>query len=145
MTDEEQEEEQKKIGAQSALPKITQAGYASLHVRGGTSLLVCCVSRVTHAAYPLLHLWARRGPCLDDPERHEGAAGRWCYPVCTQLYVSVSMLTFAISSDFENKFVCGEIMSYEDLREHGSETAVKAAGKLRQQGKPYESEFAVHL
>jgi len=43
------------------------------------------------------------------------------------------------SSDFENKFVCGEIMSFSDLKEHGSETAVKAAGKLRQQGKPYES------
>ncbi|KAJ6470216.1 P-loop containing nucleoside triphosphate hydrolase protein [Mycena vitilis] len=43
-----------------------------------------------------------------------------------------------IHSDFENKFVCGEIMSYEDLKEHGSEAAVKAAGKLRQQGKPYE-------
>lgn len=46
-----------------------------------------------------------------------------------------------IHSDFENKFVCGEIMAYDDLKEHGSETAVKAAGKLRQQGKPYESEF----
>jgi ribosome-binding ATPase YchF (GTP1/OBG family) len=45
------------------------------------------------------------------------------------------------SSDFENKFVCGEIMTYEDLKEYGSETAVKAAGKLRQQGKPYESKF----
>ncbi|EKM78578.1 hypothetical protein AGABI1DRAFT_85507 [Agaricus bisporus var. burnettii JB137-S8] len=43
-----------------------------------------------------------------------------------------------IHSDFENKFVCGEIMSYDDLKEHGSEPAVKAAGKLRQQGKPYE-------
>ncbi|KAG8785717.1 hypothetical protein FRB91_001411 [Serendipita sp. 411] len=42
-----------------------------------------------------------------------------------------------IHSDFENKFVCGEIMSFEDLREHGSEAAVKAAGKVRQQGKPY--------
>jgi obg-like ATPase 1 len=31
-------------------------------------------------------------------------------------------------------------MSYADLHEHGSEAAVKAAGKLRQQGKPYESE-----
>jgi obg-like ATPase 1 len=29
-------------------------------------------------------------------------------------------------------------MTYEDLREHGSETAVKAAGKLKQQGKTYE-------
>ena len=31
-------------------------------------------------------------------------------------------------------------MTYDDLKEHGSESAVKAAGKLRQQGKPYESE-----
>ena len=31
-------------------------------------------------------------------------------------------------------------MSYDDLHEYGSEAAVKAAGKLRQQGKPYESE-----
>jgi obg-like ATPase 1 len=30
-------------------------------------------------------------------------------------------------------------MSYADLHEYGSESAVKAAGKLRQQGKPYES------
>ncbi|KIJ51542.1 hypothetical protein M422DRAFT_26948 [Sphaerobolus stellatus SS14] len=43
-----------------------------------------------------------------------------------------------IHSDFENKFVCGEIMSFDDLKEYGSESAVKAAGKLRQQGKPYE-------
>ncbi|THH08915.1 hypothetical protein EW145_g2381 [Phellinidium pouzarii] len=43
-----------------------------------------------------------------------------------------------IHTDFENKFVCGEIMSYDDLHEYGSEAAVKAAGKLRQQGKPYE-------
>ena len=32
-------------------------------------------------------------------------------------------------------------MSYDDLKEHGSEAAVKAAGKLRQQGKPYESQL----
>ncbi|KAI6125127.1 P-loop containing nucleoside triphosphate hydrolase protein [Pisolithus croceorrhizus] len=43
-----------------------------------------------------------------------------------------------IHSDFENKFVCGEIMTFADLKEYGSEAAVKAAGKLRQQGKPYE-------
>ncbi|KAJ6612264.1 P-loop containing nucleoside triphosphate hydrolase protein [Mycena sp. CBHHK59/15] len=43
-----------------------------------------------------------------------------------------------IHSDFENKFVCGEIMSYDDLKVHGNEAAVKSAGKLRQQGKPYE-------
>ncbi|WWC99647.1 GTP-binding protein YchF [Kwoniella sp. B9012] len=43
-----------------------------------------------------------------------------------------------IHSDFENKFICGEIMAYNDLKEHGTEALVKAAGKLRQQGKPYE-------
>lgn len=43
-----------------------------------------------------------------------------------------------IHSDFENKFVCGEIMAYDDLKEYGTEAGVKAAGKLRQQGKPYE-------
>ena len=48
-------------------------------------------------------------------------------------------MTLPASSDFENKFVCGEIMSYGDLKELGSDAAVKAAGKLRQQGKPYES------
>ena len=32
-------------------------------------------------------------------------------------------------------------MSFEDLKEYGSEAAVKAAGKLRQQGKPYESAY----
>jgi obg-like ATPase 1 len=36
-------------------------------------------------------------------------------------------------------------MTYEDLREHGSEPAVKAAGKLRQQGKPYESQCRFKL
>lgn len=43
-----------------------------------------------------------------------------------------------IHSDFENKFVCGEIMAYDDLKEYGTESAVKAAGKQRQQGKTYE-------
>lgn len=103
MTDEEQEEEQKKIGAQSALPKITQAGYASLHL----------IRYFTCGPVEVRAWTIRRG--TKAPQ----AAG-------------------VIHSDFENKFVCGEIMSYEDLHEHGSETAVKAAGKLRQQGKPYE-------
>jgi hypothetical protein len=34
-------------------------------------------------------------------------------------------------------------MSYDDLREHGSESAVKAAGKLRQVGRTYIGERAV--
>ncbi|KAI0084116.1 P-loop containing nucleoside triphosphate hydrolase protein [Irpex rosettiformis] len=102
-TDEERREEEKKIGATSALGKITQAGYTSLDL---IRYFTCGPDEV--------RAWTiRRG--TKAPQ----AAG-------------------VIHSDFENKFVCGEIMSYEDLREHGSEAAVKAAGKLRQQGKPYE-------
>jgi ribosome-binding ATPase YchF (GTP1/OBG family) len=33
-----------------------------------------------------------------------------------------------IHSDFEQKFVCGDIFSYSDLKEYGTENAVKAAG-----------------
>ncbi|KAF8918049.1 P-loop containing nucleoside triphosphate hydrolase protein [Mucidula mucida] len=102
-TPEEKKAEEEKVGAVSALPKITHAGYSSLNLIryftvGPTEVRAWTIRKGTKA-----------------PQ----AAG-------------------VIHSDFENKFVCGEIMTYEDLKEHGSEAAVKAAGKLRQQGKPYE-------
>ena len=43
-----------------------------------------------------------------------------------------------IHTDFEKGFICAEVMRYEDLMELGSEGAVKAEGKYRQQGKEYE-------
>ncbi|KAK0459172.1 P-loop containing nucleoside triphosphate hydrolase protein [Desarmillaria tabescens] len=103
MSPEEKEEEQKKIGAQSALPKITQAGYSSLDL-------------------------IRYFTCGPDEVR------AWTIRKGTKAPQAAGV----IHSDFENKFVCGEIMSYDDLKEYGTEAAVKAAGKLRQQGKPYE-------
>ncbi|KAJ3756167.1 P-loop containing nucleoside triphosphate hydrolase protein [Lentinula raphanica] len=103
MSDEEKIEEQKKIGAQSALPKITHAGYTSLEL-------------------------IRYFTCGPDEVR------AWTIRKGTKAPQAAGV----IHSDFENKFVCGEIMSFNDLKEHGSEPAVKAAGKLRQQGKPYE-------
>lgn len=42
-----------------------------------------------------------------------------------------------IHTDFERGFICGEIMSFADLKEHGNEAAVKAAGKWRQEGRNY--------
>jgi obg-like ATPase 1 len=42
-----------------------------------------------------------------------------------------------IHTDFERGFICAEVMKYEDLRELGSESAAKAAGKYRQEGKNY--------
>eukprot|EP00271_Cylindrocystis_brebissonii_P001664 TRINITY_DN11944_c0_g2_i1.p1 TRINITY_DN11944_c0_g2~~TRINITY_DN11944_c0_g2_i1.p1 ORF type:complete len:392 (+),score=99.67 TRINITY_DN11944_c0_g2_i1:156-1331(+) len=43
----------------------------------------------------------------------------------------------AIHTDFERGFICAEVMKFEDLKELGSEAAVKAAGKYRQEGKTY--------
>ncbi|KAF3789732.1 Obg-like ATPase 1 [Nymphaea thermarum] len=43
----------------------------------------------------------------------------------------------AIHSDFERGFICAEVMKFEDLKELSSESAVKAAGKYRQEGKTY--------
>jgi len=103
LSDEEKAEAQKEPGSQSALPKITQAGYSSLDL-------------------------IRYFTCGPDEVR------AWTIRKGTKAPQAAGV----IHSDFENKFDCGEIMAYADLKEHGSESAVKAAGRLRQQGKPYE-------
>ena len=43
----------------------------------------------------------------------------------------------AIHTDFQRGFIAAEVMKYDDLVELGSEQAVKAAGKLRTEGKNY--------
>ncbi len=42
-----------------------------------------------------------------------------------------------IHTDFEKGFVMAEVMKYDDLKEQGSEAAVKSAGKYVQKGKEY--------
>ncbi len=42
-----------------------------------------------------------------------------------------------IHTDFQNKFIRAQVFNVEDLVEHESEAAVKAAGKLRTEGKEY--------
>lgn len=42
-----------------------------------------------------------------------------------------------IHTDFEKGFVCAEVMKFDDFKQLGSENAVKAAGKYKQQGKTY--------
>ncbi|KAE9452430.1 hypothetical protein C3L33_15673, partial [Rhododendron williamsianum] len=42
-----------------------------------------------------------------------------------------------IHTDFEKGFICAEVMKFDDLKELGTEGAVKAAGKYRQEGKTY--------
>ncbi|MDO4967421.1 MAG: redox-regulated ATPase YchF [Candidatus Saccharibacteria bacterium] len=45
-----------------------------------------------------------------------------------------------IHTDFERGFIAAEVMKYHDLAELGSEQNVKAAGKLRTEGKTYVME-----
>ncbi|KAF8591145.1 cytoplasmic protein [Ramaria rubella] len=85
------------------------------------------LGKITHAGYTSLDL-IRYFTCGPDEVR------AWTIRRGTKAPQAAGV----IHSDFENKFVCGEIMTYDDLKEYGSEAAVKAAGKLRQQGKPYE-------
>ena len=42
-----------------------------------------------------------------------------------------------IHTDFERGFIRAEVMSYDDLKEYGSEKAVREAGKMRLEGKDY--------
>ncbi len=42
-----------------------------------------------------------------------------------------------IHTDFERGFIAAQICNFSDLKEYGSEQAVKAAGKLRTEGKTY--------
>ena len=42
-----------------------------------------------------------------------------------------------IHTDFERGFIAASICNYDDLKNYGSEQAVKAAGKLRTEGKTY--------
>ncbi|KAM9306012.1 obg-like ATPase 1 [Gastrophryne carolinensis] len=45
-----------------------------------------------------------------------------------------------IHTDFEKGFIMAEVMKFDDFKEEGSETACKAAGKYRQQGRNYTVE-----
>jgi len=42
-----------------------------------------------------------------------------------------------IHTDFEKGFICADVMKYVDYVEHGSDKAVKDAGKYKQCGKEY--------
>lgn len=54
MTSEERKEEEAKVGATGALPKITQAGYTSLDVSLLPFIIECNLN--ASLAHPLFHL-----------------------------------------------------------------------------------------
>ena len=42
-----------------------------------------------------------------------------------------------IHTDFEKGFIRAEVYGVPDLQEHGNEAAIRAAGKLRTEGRDY--------
>ena len=42
-----------------------------------------------------------------------------------------------IHTDFEKNFICAEVMAFGELKEAGTEAAVRAKGRYRQEGKGY--------
>lgn len=102
MEEAEREEELKKVGTQSALPKIIVSGYQALNL---IYYFTCGPQEV--------RCWSiRKG--TKAPQ----AAG-------------------VIHSDFERGFIMAETMRYDDLKELGTEAAVKGAGKYMQKGREY--------
>ena len=84
------------------------------------------LSKITKAGYDGLDLirYFTAGP---DEVR------AWCIRSGTKAPNAASV----IHTDFQQKFVCGEIMAFADLQNYGTEAETKAAGKLRQEGKNY--------
>jgi len=46
-----------------------------------------------------------------------------------------------IHTDFERGFICAEVMAFDELKEKGTENAMKACGRYRQEGKTYEVQY----
>lgn len=85
MSPEEKEEEQKKIGAQSALTKITQAGYSSLDVGSLVPLHSLGADLMLSLAHPVLHLRSSGSTGVDDSKGDQSTSSRRCHPVLTLL------------------------------------------------------------
>ena len=73
--------------------------------------------------------------------RYSDAAWRFAIPRSTRLPIRRGTHARAaagkIHSDLERGFIRAEVMAYEDFIAHGSEHAVKEAGKFKLEGKDY--------
>lgn len=123
-------EELKKLGPNvtGALGKITTAGYSGLDL---IKYYTCGPDEVRAVSREFDGAAASR-PFLIDSTPFTRT--QWTI----RQGLKAPQAAGVIHSDFEQKFVCGEIMSFDDLKEYGNEGAVKAAGKYNQKGKTYE-------
>ncbi len=86
---------------------------------------------------PALHTVARALASLLDLETFftvsEKENRAWTVPRGTRAPAAAGI----IHSDFEKGFICADVYRLEDLESLGSETALRAAGKMRQEGRDY--------
>ncbi|TIB98403.1 hypothetical protein E3Q18_02052 [Wallemia mellicola] len=108
LSEEDREKELKSLAEEYKLP-VTQ-----------------CLGKITTAGYQSLEL-IRYFTCGEKEVR------AWTIAQGTKAPQAAGI----IHSDFEKNFICGDIMTYDDIKEYKTENAVKGAGKMRQQGKPY--------
>nr|KYP62487.1 Obg-like ATPase 1 [Cajanus cajan] len=99
---------------QSALPKIIKTGFSAIN---------------------LIYFFTA-GP---DEVDAIGLLGLRPAVKCWQVrrQIKAPQAAGTIHTDFERGFICAEVMKFDDLKELGSEAAVKAAGKYKQEGKTY--------
>ena len=84
------------------------------------------VSKLINKAYNLLHL------------QTYFTAGAKEVRACTiKKGMTAPQAAGVIHTDFEKGFIKAEVIKFNDFKEHGSENAVKEAGKLSIQGKEY--------
>lgn len=84
------------------------------------------VNRLIRAAYDLLELQTY----FTAGEKEVRA---WTFPVGSLAPQAAGV----IHSDFEKGFIRAEVISFEEYKTYGSESAVREAGKLRVEGKEY--------
>jgi len=73
---------------------------------------------------------------VDHSQGNQGASSRRSH-VSHHSCLLDAKANISSHSDFERGFIMAEVMKYEDLKELGSEAAVKANGKYVQKGKDY--------
>jgi GTP-binding protein YchF len=93
---------------------------------GGLGLEESGLARLSRAAYTLLDLQSffTAGP---------KEIRAWTVPVGSRAPQAAGV----IHSDFERGFIRAEVYTLDDLRTHNTEAAIRAAGRLRSEGKDY--------
>jgi obg-like ATPase 1 len=94
----------------------------------GTQSNVPRITKTGYSALNLIHFFT----CGEDEVK--------CWTV--RRFTKAPQAAGTIHSDMEHGFICAEVMRYNDLKELGSEAALRSGGKLGQQGKNYEIDDA---